>query len=36
MRNRHLVAWLLSFLPMVITFAVLPMLQDTIPLHYGQ
>ena len=35
MKNRKIIAWLLAFLPLVITIIVLPMLPDKIPAHYG-
>jgi uncharacterized membrane protein len=35
MRHRRFVAWLFSFVPFIITLIVLPILPDTIPIHYG-
>jgi uncharacterized membrane protein len=35
MKSKKLIAWLLAFLPLIITIIVLPMLQDEIPAHYG-
>lgn len=35
MRNRRFIAWIFSFIPLVITMVVLPMLPDKIPAHYG-
>ncbi|MCL1918472.1 MAG: DUF1648 domain-containing protein [Peptococcaceae bacterium] len=35
MKYRHVAAWLLSFVPVVITLIVLPILPDTIATHYG-
>lgn|GEM_PF-6298269 len=34
MRNRHFTVWLLSFIPIIIAFMVLPLLPDRIPAHF--
>jgi len=35
MRNRKIIAWLVAFLPLIITLIVLPILPDRIPTHHG-
>jgi uncharacterized membrane protein len=35
MKHRRFAAWLFSFVPLLISLIVLPMLPDTIPTHYG-
>ena len=35
MRTKRLISWLFSFISLLITFFVLPMLPDMIPAHYG-
>jgi len=34
-KNKRIIAWLIAFLPLVITIIVFPMLPDKIPAHYG-
>lgn len=35
MRYRRFTAWIFSFIPLLITLVILPMLPETIPIHYG-
>jgi uncharacterized membrane protein len=35
MKNRRFIAWIFSFVPLLITLVVLPILPDIIPVHYS-